>query len=189
MSESSRSNSTQPLSSLVGRRHEPREAASGVVDSERNRPDDGQEQMPPGPRDSRRGRRRSARAPPRASSRMVDGTTEYTRSMLGLAEARFRRAVGSPLDAAQPGGGRDTCRCSCCASSRMRHVPLPYEERVRGALLFADVSGFTKLTQALQASSLGSRAAPRCSTTSYELLQRADRGRTAATSSPSPATR
>ena len=36
-----------------------------------------------------------------------------------------------------------------------RHVPLPYEERVRGALLFADVSGFTKLTQALQASSLG----------------------------------
>ena len=32
---------------------------------------------------------------------------------------------------------------------------LPYAERVRGALLFADITGFTQLTQQLQASELG----------------------------------
>lgn len=33
--------------------------------------------------------------------------------------------------------------------------PLPHAERVRGALLFADITGFTQLTQQLQASELG----------------------------------
>lgn len=33
--------------------------------------------------------------------------------------------------------------------------PLPHPERVRGALLFADITGFTQLTQQLQASELG----------------------------------
>ena len=96
----------------------------------------------------------------RASSRMVDGTTEYTRSgMLGLVQTG---EVSGELS-----GRRSDATLSLAEVAMYvpllvlrqfmdaRHVPLPYEERVRGALLFADVSGFTKLTQALQASSLG----------------------------------